>query len=188
MSDIAMHGSLFIGPHKGYYGRAEYDSSAKTFHGEVVDTKDVITFVAKSGEDLEVAFVESVDDYLDHCASLGETPEKPHSGRLLVRIAPEMHRRLHVLAAISHESINQLVAKAIEDAFPSNQCLPVTHTQAFEFGVFAGNPQLFAWPTTSPGNALYSGTPAVNFASDLLTDVVRLPVGRPITARLLARQ
>ena len=57
--------------YKGYKGRVEFDPEAKVFHGEVVETRDVITFQGTSVEELELAFRESVDDYLDFCATRG---------------------------------------------------------------------------------------------------------------------
>ena len=56
-----------VGPYKGYVGRAEYDFDAHLFHGQVIDTRDVITFQSKTPNGLERAFVDSVDDYLAFC-------------------------------------------------------------------------------------------------------------------------
>ena len=64
--------------YKGYRGCAEFDEEAGVFHGEVLNTRDVITFEGQSVEELRKAFRESVDDYLEFCATLGEQPEKPH--------------------------------------------------------------------------------------------------------------
>jgi predicted RNase H-like HicB family nuclease len=66
--------------YKGYEGVVEYDEEAKVFTGEVIDTRDVITFQGKSVQELERAFRESVDDYLAFCKSRNEEPEKPFSG------------------------------------------------------------------------------------------------------------
>jgi len=33
---------------KGYMGKVEFDDEAAIFHGEVIDTRDVITFQGKS--------------------------------------------------------------------------------------------------------------------------------------------
>ena len=51
--------------HKGYEGRVEFDAEAKIFHGEVVGTRDIITFIGKSSEEVEAAFRDSIDDYLE---------------------------------------------------------------------------------------------------------------------------
>lgn len=58
--------------YKGYIGQIEFDSDAKIFHGEVIGIKDVITFQGTSVKDLEVAFRDSVDDYLAWCKERGE--------------------------------------------------------------------------------------------------------------------
>ena len=56
------------------------------FHGEVLDMRDVITFQGKSVEELEQAFRDSIDDYLEFCEERGEEPERPFSGRLMLRL------------------------------------------------------------------------------------------------------
>ena len=53
--------------YKGYIGHVEYDDEAKIFHGQIVGLKDVITFQGSSVEELEVAFRDSVEDYLAWC-------------------------------------------------------------------------------------------------------------------------
>ena len=71
--------------YKGYTGLVEFDGEAGLFHGEVVDTRDVITFQGTAVEELEQAFRDSIDDYVDFCSERGEEPDKPFSGRLMVR-------------------------------------------------------------------------------------------------------
>ncbi len=55
--------------YKGYHGNVAFDEEAGLFHGEVVDLRDVITFQGKSVDELQQAFHDSVDDYLDFCSS-----------------------------------------------------------------------------------------------------------------------
>lgn len=69
--------------YKGYVGHVHYDEDAKLFHGEVLGLRDVVTFQGTSVKELETAFKESVDDYLDFCKQKGREPEKPLSGKLL---------------------------------------------------------------------------------------------------------
>lgn len=102
--------------YKGYTGYAEYDDSARVFHGEVVDTKDVITFQGTTVEEIEEAFRESVDDYLDFCEQRAEPPDRPFSGRLMVRLPPDLHRRLFILARREGKSLNQLIAERLSKA------------------------------------------------------------------------
>lgn len=76
--------------YKGYEAIVEFDEDAMILSGEVINTRDVITFQADSPEEVKRAFHESVDDYLTLCKSRGESPEKPFSGSdKLSRINPE---------------------------------------------------------------------------------------------------
>ena len=60
--------------YKGYEGVVQFDEDAGIFHGEVINTRDVITFQGKSVDELKRAFRDSVDDYLEFCAERGEEP------------------------------------------------------------------------------------------------------------------
>lgn len=102
--------------YKGYRGRVEFDAEAKIFHGEVVGTRDVITFQGTSVKELEVAFRDSVDDYLEFCAERGEEPDKPFTGRLMVRLPPDLHRELYVEAQQEGKSLNQVIAERLRRA------------------------------------------------------------------------
>jgi predicted HicB family RNase H-like nuclease len=101
--------------YKGYIGDVEYDDRAKILHGEVVNSRDVITFQGKSVEELEQAFHDSVDDYVSWCAEEGVPPERPYSGKFNVRLSPELHREVAIVARRRNTSINAFVEKAIED-------------------------------------------------------------------------
>ena len=102
--------------YKGYVGAAVFDDEAGLFHGEVLNLRDVITFQGESVDGLRTAFRESVDDYLAFCAERGEAPDKPHSGRFNVRIAPELHARASARAKLEGVSLNAFVERAITKA------------------------------------------------------------------------
>jgi len=95
--------------YKGYEGKVEFDEEANLFTGEVINTKDVITFQGKSVEELNRAFRESVNDYLAFCKERGEDPEKPFSGTFIVRMTPELHRRVAMEARRKGKSLNAYV-------------------------------------------------------------------------------
>ena len=42
--------------YKGYVGKVEFDDEAGIFHGEVINTRDVITFQGASAAELKKAF------------------------------------------------------------------------------------------------------------------------------------
>jgi predicted HicB family RNase H-like nuclease len=102
--------------YKGYRASVKYDDEAGVFHGEVVDTRDVIFFEATSVEDLNSEFRFSIDDYLAMCAEKGESPDKPFSGRIPLRISPEIHREATANAAAEGKSLNAWLAETIQKA------------------------------------------------------------------------
>lgn len=101
--------------YKGYEGIVEFDEDAHIFTGEVVGLKDVITFQGKSVDDLEQAFHDSVDDYLNWCNEDGVSPDRPYSGNVLLRFSPELHRKISAAAKKKNVSINKFMEKAAED-------------------------------------------------------------------------
>jgi len=105
--------------YKGYFGKVEFDSEAEIFHGEVINIRDVITFEGVSVEELKRAFEDSVDDYLEFCAERGEDPEKPFSGKFVVRLSPEIHRKAFLKAKLSDKSLNSWVSEVVEKAVES---------------------------------------------------------------------
>jgi len=106
--------------YKGYFGKVEFDDEGNVFHGEVINLRDVITFEGKTVEELRVAFHESIDDYLEFCAARGEDPEKPYSGKFVVRVDPELHKSIVVEARKRGKSLNSWVADALSKAIEDN--------------------------------------------------------------------
>ena len=102
--------------YKSYLGNIEYDDQAEIFHGEVINTRDVITFQGASVEELRKAFRASVKDYLAFCKERGEEPEKPFSGQFVTRIPPELHRQINLAASISGKSLNAWVVEQLQRA------------------------------------------------------------------------
>ncbi len=114
--------------YQGYLGKVEFDDEAAIFHGEVINTRDVITFQGKSVAELKKAFRESVDDYLAFCAERGEEPDKPFSGQFVTRISPELHRRASLAASMTGKSLNAWVAEQLEMAIESSRIAGVRAT------------------------------------------------------------
>ena len=100
--------------YKGYSGRVEYDEEARIFHGELLDTRDVVTFQGTTVDEIEQAFRDSVDDYLEFCGERGERPDKPFSGRFVLRIPSELHHKLYLKAAQSGKSLNNWVVDVLK--------------------------------------------------------------------------
>jgi predicted HicB family RNase H-like nuclease len=101
--------------YKGYVGTVEYDAEAKLFHGDILNTRDVITFQGTTVEEIERAFWDSIEDYIVWCKEDGVEPEKPYSGKFNVRLSPELHKEAVITARKLKLSINRFVEKAITD-------------------------------------------------------------------------
>jgi len=99
--------------YKGYEAVAEFDEKAGIFSGEVINTRDVITFQGASVKELKKAFRDSIDDYLEFCAKRKEAPEKPFSGTLSLRLPPELHRRIALEARRKSKSLNSYIVERL---------------------------------------------------------------------------
>lgn len=110
--------------YKGYIGKVEFDDEADLFHGEVINTRDVITFQGTSTGELKQAFHDSVDDYLAFCEERGEEPDKPYSGQFVTRIPPELHREVSIAASIEGVSLNAWVHTRLANALLNRQSNP----------------------------------------------------------------
>ena len=97
----------------GYFAKVEFDDEANIFHGEVINLRDVITFEGETVDELRKAFNDSVEDYLAFCAERGEDPEKPYSGKFLVRVGPELHKTIAIQARKNGKSLNAWVHDAL---------------------------------------------------------------------------
>ncbi|HEY0607755.1 MAG TPA: type II toxin-antitoxin system HicB family antitoxin [Herpetosiphonaceae bacterium] len=105
--------------YKGYLAKIEFDQEASVFHGQVINIRDIITFQGQSVEELRREFAESVEDYLEFCAERGEEPEKPFSGKFLVRTDPTLHREIAIAASRENQSINTWVNEVLRQAIES---------------------------------------------------------------------
>jgi predicted HicB family RNase H-like nuclease len=99
--------------YKGYFGKVEFDDEANIFHGEVINLRDVVTFQGETVKKLRKAFRDSVDDYLEFCAVRGEEPEKPYSGKFVVRVEPELHKNISIQAKKNGKSLNAWVHETL---------------------------------------------------------------------------
>ncbi|MBO4438236.1 MAG: type II toxin-antitoxin system HicB family antitoxin [Spirochaetaceae bacterium] len=101
--------------YKGFIGSVEYDDEAHVFSGEVINTRTVITFQGTTVDEIENAFHDSVDDYLEWCKEDGIEPEKPYSGKFNVRLTPLFHSQVAIAARKMNMSLNSFVEKSLHD-------------------------------------------------------------------------
>ena len=102
--------------YRGYSARLEFDAEDEIFAGRIAGIRDVIGFHADTVADLKIAFHGAVDDYLEACAKLNKTPQKPYSGNLMLRVGPEVHSKAVLAAELSGKSLNQWGEETLADA------------------------------------------------------------------------
>ncbi|QJP11557.1 type II toxin-antitoxin system HicB family antitoxin [Pseudomonas multiresinivorans] len=95
--------------YQGYAARIEYSDDDGLFIGHVAGIRDVIGFHGESVSELREAFEEAIDDYLATCEKLGREPQRPFSGKLSLRLDPQLHAQVAIKAELSNQSINQWV-------------------------------------------------------------------------------
>jgi predicted HicB family RNase H-like nuclease len=100
----------------GYVARVELDEEVGLFHGEVINTRDVLTFQGRTPDELKVAFADTIADYVEWCRERGNEPERPYSGNFTVRVSPELHRRIAAAAARECKSVNAFISSVLERA------------------------------------------------------------------------
>ena len=101
--------------YKGYVGTVDVDTERMVLHGRVVNTRDVITYVAETAEGIYQEFVDSTDVYLESCAEDGVEPNKPYSGSFNLRLGAELHKRAAIAAGVAGTSLNTFIKNCIEE-------------------------------------------------------------------------
>ena len=102
--------------HGGYTARIEFDERDNIFVGRILGLRSIISFHGETVAQLRKEFAAAVKDYLDDCRSQGVAPEKPASGKLLLRVPPEVHSRAIVVAQSKGKSLNQWATEALQRA------------------------------------------------------------------------
>ena len=102
--------------YQGYTARIEFDERDGIFAGRVLGLRSIISFHGETVKQLRSAFKAAVDDYLADCEEQGISPEKPASGKVLLRVPPEIHSKALIKAQASGKSLNQWATEALERA------------------------------------------------------------------------
>ena len=93
--------------YKGYTASMIFDTEDKIIVGRVQDIDDIISFHGESVSEFESKFQAAVEGYLVASKALASAPERPASGKVMLRIAPEVHAAALKAAARSGTSLNK---------------------------------------------------------------------------------
>ncbi len=102
--------------YKGYTARIEFDERDAIFVGRVLEVKAIIGFHGETVTELRADFEAAIDFMIDDCKARGESPEKPASGKLMLRVPPEVHAAALVAAQATGKSLNQWAADILGKA------------------------------------------------------------------------
>ena len=102
--------------HLGYSARVEYDERDGLFAGRILGIRSIISFHGETVLRLRKAFAAAVKDYLADCEERGLSPEKPASGKILLRVPPQIHGAALVAAQAAGKSLNQWATEVLQEA------------------------------------------------------------------------
>ena len=99
--------------YKNYTARIEYSDEDDCFIGHIAGINDLVGFHSNSVSELHAAFEEAVDDYIQTCKKTGRSPQKPYSGKIMLRVPPEIHARAAMMAEAHGKSLNSWVTELL---------------------------------------------------------------------------
>jgi len=102
--------------YRGYTARIEFDERDAIFVGRVLGVKAIIGFHGETVAELRADFEAAIDFMVEDCKARGETPEKPYSGKLMLRVPPEVHAHAALMAEVHGKSLNQWAAEVLGNA------------------------------------------------------------------------
>jgi len=102
--------------YKGYKASMEFDVEDKVIVGRVLDIEDIVVFHGESVAQFEKTFQKSINSYIKDCEKLNQLPDKPMSGRLMLRVEPSVHAAAIKKAARKGLSLNKWAESLLREA------------------------------------------------------------------------
>jgi len=107
--------------YKGFFGTCEVSFEDGILHGKIECINDLVTYEATTPVELERAFNESVDDYIETCEMLGKTPDKTMSGTFNIRVGADLHKKLYLKSKENNASLNDLIKTLLAEGVADNR-------------------------------------------------------------------
>jgi predicted HicB family RNase H-like nuclease len=99
----------------GYHAKIEFDEEFDLFRGEILGLSGGADFYGKNPKELRAEFKKSLQVFLAVCEEKGIEPRRHFSGKFNLRIPPELHERLAIVAQAQGKSINRLAQEALQE-------------------------------------------------------------------------
>ncbi|MCK5719283.1 MAG: type II toxin-antitoxin system HicB family antitoxin [Thiomargarita sp.] len=106
--------------YKNYTAKIEFDSDDNILFGNIIGIRDTVGFHGESATELKNAFYEAVDFYLESCKKSGREPNKPFSGKFVVKVDSSLHSEIAEAAIHAGKSLNQWVADTLKQVIHTN--------------------------------------------------------------------
>ena len=103
--------------HKGYSAAIRYSEEDGVFVGRILGINDVVNFHGSSVAEIRKQFAVALDSYLSDCEEMGKEPERPYSGKLNLRLTPEVHKIIAYEAETTGQSINDVIVSALHQSY-----------------------------------------------------------------------
>ena len=104
----------------GYLGAVLFDPDDGAFHGTVINTRDGITFVGRTPEELRAEFRTSVDIHRRFCerSGRGPSPPRPFVGGepVLTHLPPALFSHAERACVAAGQSLDEWVADRVAEA------------------------------------------------------------------------
>lgn len=101
--------------YKGYYGSIEASTEDNCLFGKLLFIRALVSYEGQTVAELQAAFREAVDDYLETCKAQEKEPEIPCKGSFNVRVGHELHLAASLAASRQHITLNDLTRQALSD-------------------------------------------------------------------------
>ena len=98
----------------GFNAKIEYDPEIDMFRGEILGLTGGADFYGKNPKELRAEFKKSLEVFLQVCREKGIEPRRSYSGKFNLRIPPDLHEKLAIVAQAEGKSINALVQEALQ--------------------------------------------------------------------------
>jgi predicted HicB family RNase H-like nuclease len=97
-----------------FNAKIEYDPALDMFRGEILGLNGGADFYGKNPKELRAEFKKSLQVFLEVCREKGIEPRRNYSGKFNLRISPELHQKLAIVAQAEGKSINTVAQEALQ--------------------------------------------------------------------------
>jgi predicted HicB family RNase H-like nuclease len=97
----------------GYSAKIEYDPETDMFRGEILGLTGGADFYGRNPKELRSEFKKSLEVFLQVCREKGIEPRRSFSGKFNLRIPPDLHEKLAIVAQAEGKSLNTIAQEAL---------------------------------------------------------------------------